>query len=235
MNAKPGTIPSGLDHLAMIRNGAIYAANETAKHLDDLKINNDLIGTAMNVIYQAATCHRKCHGGAHTFERLLGRAYNLGCGAYNLTIFGLYDEALTLIRSLGEIANLVMLSAVDGPKIKEWLHASREERLKNFSPVKIRRMIKAKGMEPCANDKWYKEMSEGYTHITPDTKPNFHGGSAFVGGRYEKEGLTKCFAAMLYVLLMLAMFVARFFKFDDLFDEISRKMRNESDAQTAIN
>jgi len=35
---------------------------------------------------------------------LLGRAYNLGCGAYNLTIFGLYDEALSLIRSLGEIA-----------------------------------------------------------------------------------------------------------------------------------
>jgi len=145
----------------------------------------------MNVLYQAATCHRKCHGGQHTFERLLGRAYNLSCGAYHLTIFGLYDEALSLIRSLGEIANLVMLSALDGPKIKEWLHASREERLRNFSPVKIRRMVRNKGMEPCANDKWYREMSEGYTHITPDTQPNFHGGAAFVGGRYEKEGMQK--------------------------------------------
>jgi hypothetical protein len=68
-------------------------------------------------------------------------------------------------------------------------------------------------------------MSEGYVHISPDTQPNFHGGSAFVGGRYEEEGVKKCFEAMLYVLLTLAMFVARFFKFDDLFDEISRKMR----------
>ena len=225
MNAKAGTVPSGLDHLAMIRSGAGYVASKTAENLADFKINNDLIGTAMNTIYQAATCHRKCHGGPHVFEALLGRAYNLSCGAYNLTMFGLYDEALSLIRSLGEIANLVMLSALDGPKIKEWLHASRDERLKKFSPVKIRQMIKAKGMEPCAYDKWYREMSEGYTHITPDTQPNFHGGYGFVGGRYEKEGAQKCFGAMLYVLVTLALFVARFFKFDDLFDEIDRKMR----------
>ena len=224
---KPETIPTGLDHLALVRAGAAYAARQTAEHLDDLKINNDLIGTAMNVLYQAATCHRKCHGGAHAFERLLGRAYNLSCGAYHLTIFGLYDEALSLIRSLGEIANLVMLSASDGPKIKEWLHATREERLKNFNPAKIRRMLKAKGMEPCASDKWYREMSEGYTHITPDTQPNFHGGVAFVGRRCEKEGMKRCFGAMLYVLVTLAMFVARFFKFDDLFDEVSRKLRKE--------
>ena len=232
MNAKPEAIPSGLDHLAMIRHGAAYAANQTAEHLADFKINNDLIGTAMNVIYQAATCHRKCQGGAHTFERLLGRAYNLGCGSYNLTVFGLYDEALSLIRSLGEIANLVMLSAVDGPKIKEWPHASREERLNKFSPVKIRRMLEAMEMEPCANDKWYREMSEGYSHITPDTQPNFHGGYAFVGGRYEPEGMRKCFGSMLYVLVTLAMFVARFFKFNDLFDEISKKLRQVPDHQT---
>jgi len=32
---------------------------------------------------------------------------------------------------------------------------------------------------------------------------------------------------MLYVLVTLAMFVARFFKFDDLFDEISGKLRKD--------
>jgi len=232
MNAKPDTIPSSLDHLAMIRHGAMYAASQTVEHLEDLKINNELIGTAMNVIHQAATCHRKCHGGPHTFESLLGRAYNLGCGAYNLTLSGLYDEALSLTRSLGEIANLVMLSAMDGPKIKEWVHASREERLNKFSPVKIRRMLEAKGMQPCADDNWYREISEGYTHITPTTKPNFHGGIAFVGGRFEPEGIRKCFGSMLYVIVTLAMFVARFFKFDDLFDEISKKLRKAPDDQT---
>jgi hypothetical protein len=227
MKTRPETIPTGLEHLALLRAGAAYAARQTAEHLEDLKINNDLIGTAMNVLYQAATCHRKCHGGAHIFERLLGRAYNLSCGAYHLTIFGLYDEALNLIRSLGEIANLVMLSALDGPKMKEWLHATPKERRDNFSPVKIRLMLEAKGMEQCANHKWYQERSAGDTHITPNTQPNFHGGAAFVGGRYEKEGMRKCFESMLYVSVTLAMFVARFFEFDDLFKEISGKLRKE--------
>jgi hypothetical protein len=163
-------------------------------------------------------------GGKHTFERLLGRAYNLGCSAYNLTLFGLYDEALSLIRSLGEIANLVMLSALDGPKITEWLHATRKNVWKILAPsrsagcFKLREwshVLPASGIEKCRRA----------THITPDTRPNFHGGSPFVGGRYEKEGVTKCFGALLYVSVTLAMFVARFFKFDDLFEEISKKLR----------
>ena len=118
MNPKPETIPTGLEHLALIRRGATFVANETAQNLSDFKINNDIIGTALNVIYQAATCHRKCHGGEHIFESLCGRAYNLSCGAYNLTLFGLYDEALNLIRGLGELTNLVMLSAVDEQKLR---------------------------------------------------------------------------------------------------------------------
>jgi hypothetical protein len=121
MAPKPEIIPTGLEHLAMIRHGAMYVANQTVSNLDDYKINNDIIGSALNAIYQAATCHRNCHGGAHILESLCGRAYNLSCSAYNLTIFGMYDEALNLIRGLGELTNLVMLSAIDGPKISEWL------------------------------------------------------------------------------------------------------------------
>jgi len=151
---------------------------------------------------------------------------------YDLTIFGLYDEALNLIRGLGELTNLVMLSALDGPKIQTWIHASREERIKHFGPANVRRMVKAKGMDPCATDKWYSEMSESYTHITPDTQPNFHGGSAFVGGKFEKEGIKKCFGALLYVLVTLALFVCRFFQFDDLFAEIKGKLHKLPDDLT---
>jgi hypothetical protein len=225
MDATSPPIPNGLDHMIMVRNGSAYVENKTMEHLDEFKARNEIIGTSMNTIYQAATCHRGCHGGGHIFESLLGRAYNLGCSAYNLTLFGLYDEALSLIRSLGEIANLVMLSAVDGPKIGEWLHANRRDRMSNFGPAKVRRMLEAKGMEPCANEEWYRDMSEGYTHVTPQTQPNFHGGVAFVGGKYEKDGARKCFDGMLCVLGVLAMYVARFFKFDDLFAEISNGVK----------
>lgn len=142
-------IPTGLEHLAMIRRGAMYVANQTAENLDDYIINNDIIGTSLNAIYQAATCHRKCHGGGHILESLCGRAYNLSCSAYDLTIFGLYDEALNLIRGLGELTNLVMLSAIDGAKIREWVSADRKTRMTKFRPFKVRRMLEDKGMEPC--------------------------------------------------------------------------------------
>lgn len=39
--------------------------------------------------------------------------------------------------------------------------------------------------------------------------------------------MRKCFGSMLYVLVTLAMFVARFFKFDDLFGEISTKLQKD--------
>jgi hypothetical protein len=232
VSTKPQEIPTGLDHLAMVRRGAMFVANETAEHLDAFKVNNDVIGTALNVIYQAATCHRQCHGGAHVLESLCGRAYNLGCAAYDLTIFGLYDEALNLIRGLGELTNLVMLSAIDPPRIQEWLRANRGERLQKYAPGKVRDMLKAKGIEPCATDKWYREMSESYTHVTPATQPNFHGGVAFVGGKYEPDGVKKCFGALLYVLSMLAMFIAKFFKYEDLFAELSGRLRGVPEDQT---
>ena len=74
MNTKPEVIPTGLDHLAVVRAGGMYAATQTAEHLGDFKINNDLIGTAMNVLYQAGTCHRKCYGGSHTFRAPIGES-----------------------------------------------------------------------------------------------------------------------------------------------------------------
>jgi len=50
MSDKPEVIPTGLEHLALIRRGAIYVANETAKNIDDFKINNDIVGTALSAL-----------------------------------------------------------------------------------------------------------------------------------------------------------------------------------------
>lgn len=81
-------------------------------------------------------------------------------------------------------------------------------------------------------DAWYRKMSEDYTHVTPGTKPNNHGGVPFVGGKFDKDGMKKCFSAMLYVLVTLALFICRFFKFDDLFRELSKKLKEAPEDQT---
>ncbi len=199
MTGKWQRLPTGTHHLDMVMKGANVVAAESIEHFKEFEASRRIVGTCLNVLYQAATCHRKCHGGGHLLESLCGRAYNLGTAAYNLTVLGLYDEALNLIRGLGEMTNLIMLGALHPPKIQEWIKADRKTRLREFSPVKVRRMLDAKGYI-CADDKWYRELSEGYTHVTPTTKPNFHGGVPFVGGRYDESGASMCYGKMVYVL-----------------------------------
>ena len=87
-------------------------------------------------------------------------------------------------------------------------------------------MLEAKGFDNiCATEDWYQELSENYAHITPRTSPNMHGGSGWVGGKFEKEGLKKALGSLLYVLTYLAMFICRYFQYDDLFGSISANLR----------
>jgi hypothetical protein len=119
---------------------------ETAQHSDlSTHYKREMIGTCLNALYQGRTCYRKCQGGSHLFERMSGRAYNLACGAYYLSVIGLYDESLNLIRDLGELTNLFVLSAFDHRKFQEWIDADRKTRLNKFSPKKVPDMQKSIG------------------------------------------------------------------------------------------
>ena len=112
-------LPLGSDHLKFLfdneaRTRRVSATN-LKRHFRDLL----LIGTCLCALYQAATCHRKCHGGSHVLEALAGRTYNLSAAAYNLIMLGYYDEALNLTRGIGEIYNLIALSTVDKKALSE--------------------------------------------------------------------------------------------------------------------
>jgi hypothetical protein len=115
-------VVSGKEHLLRLVWSASAAQVASAETLSESEEDCAMIGTAMSALFQAATCHRVCKQGPHIFEAMCGRAYNLGCSAYLLAISGLYDEAGNLIRSIGEIANLVSLSAWD----REWSGQSQD-------------------------------------------------------------------------------------------------------------
>src|SRR5438309_5943640 len=124
-------IPRGLDHLRMLtavsQDTRTASEGELRKHDEVLRV----LGTSLSALYQASTCHRKCHGGPHIFEALTGRAYNLGCAAYILICRGFYDESMNLSRSIAEISNLILLSIVDKDAIRRWLAADRATRLRD--------------------------------------------------------------------------------------------------------
>lgn len=217
------TVPTGLHHIHGLEwlHGDTVSKSKAAwpTHAQELK----LIGTCLGALYQAATCHRKCHGGPHVLEALCGRTYNLAAAALQLSFAGYYDEALNLMRSMGEISNLVSLSVLDKDAIKKWLTLDTKSRISNFSPAAIRKMLKAQPDGTSlmyADGDWYSRFCEGYTHVTPQTKPNAHTTGGTVGGLYQVAGIDTCIGELTNVLVFIAMIICRYFAFDDILEEI---------------
>jgi hypothetical protein len=219
----------GPDHLKLMSIAVSLINKDTDKLLLKYEANLEIIGTSMCVFYQAGTCYRKCWGGGHVLESLIGWAYNLSCSAYMLTMRGFYDEALNLVRSMGEIGNLLTLCTVDETATTRWLESDKKTRLKDFSPSAIRRALKEYNVYLIASDSWYEEFCEKFTHVTPGTIPNHHNSiqMGYVGGVLQEDGLAKALHEIASVTVHIAVIVAKSFEFYDLLDELRLLTDNE--------
>jgi hypothetical protein len=199
------------------RANRIASNQPLGKHLAELR----LLGTALNAIYQAATCHRKSWATGHVLEMMGARIYNLAYAAYSLISIGFYDEAMNLTRSIGEIANLVSLSGHNKDQFYAWLKASKEERIRNFSPSRIRRMLGPDGLVLMDAD-WYSELCESYTHITPWASPNNHNdmNRVICRGMVQEAGIEKSLGQLTIAVGTVALMYCLYFEYDDLFNEL---------------
>jgi len=213
----------GKEHLGRILLGVSVVQRESMTALRGFELHADLIGTALTALFEASTCHRGCNGGPHIFEAVCARAYNLGASAYLLAVSGFYDESANLIRSIGEIANLVSLSTSDPTLFRDWLASDPGTRKKKFSPYKIRVALENSGGIQVADEDWYTRFCEGYTHISPTSNPGMHNeaGRGISGGVYQPKGLQLALDELANVLVPLALFVSKFFKFEDLLSELT--------------
>jgi hypothetical protein len=221
----PLEVPMGLAHIDMIarfnqRNRAL-AQSLLQEHRDYL----DLLGRALHMLYLAATCNRKCWGGGHVMEFMAGRVYNLACAAYSLICIAYYDEALNLTRSIGEAANLVALFHMDEHAFAKWAKAPKWERIRDFGPAKVRTRLKSEGGVLLMDDRQYAELCETYTHPTPGTAPNQHNDMqrAICGGIVQEEGLRESLNALVEMVAAIALFYAKLFQFDDLFEDLVQR------------
>src|SRR5436190_18244380 len=98
-------VPRGLAHFALIRAEGQHALEASESMLQKMKPQLELLGWALAALYEVGTCNQKCWGGPHLLESLCVRVYNLGVSAYLLMVRGFYDEALNLVRSIGEVGN----------------------------------------------------------------------------------------------------------------------------------
>lgn len=212
-------IPTGLEYIKMIASFGEEISRDSVPYLANHKDDLDVLGTALSIFYITATCHRKCQGGSHVLESLVARAYNLALSAYTLTCRGLYDEALNLVRSIGEIANLLGLFLTNSDATNQWLNSEKNTRIRKFGPAKVRQLLESENSILTFADKdWYSKFCEDYSHVHPGTKPNAYNvhkqGNA--GGCFQEEGIKKSIDELVNVCAHIAIIVSKYAELDDL-------------------
>ena len=168
------------------------------------------IGTVLSLLDRMASCWWACRGGDHVVEYLCGRTASTGRAALRLMRFGFYDESLLLSRSIGEIANLLCLFNEEPSSFEKWKQSSRGERMKEFSPVKVRLGLEAVPGTPPISQERYTLLSERAAHVHPETKPQSHNilGIPVPGAIFQDEGLLVCLNELAVTLSLSTLFGA---------------------------
>ena len=156
-------------------------------------------------LYLFSCCHWRCHGKEHVFEHLAGRTVTNASVAARAIFHGYYDEALALVRNIGEIANLVNLFWSDLDKTHEWLDADEKTRRKTFSPVRIRRMLEENGRLVPFDASHYGFLCETAVHPVPHQAPNAYSdhGRPVLGVVFQERGFNLSFWNLLWATSMV--------------------------------
>jgi hypothetical protein len=162
------------------------------------------IGTVLSYIYRFSTCFWGCRRQGHALESQSGRVFTLSRSAICLIQFGYYDEAFALIRSIGELANLLYLFMLKPEARTEWYSISEEARRRHFSPASVRKAIEKidPGVPIDANH--YKWLCEVGVHVNPDTAPQVHNEEKqpHLGAYFQREGYSKAVATLGWALFI---------------------------------
>lgn len=212
-----------LHHLEELHKKARHKSNETLKpYVDNLKT----IGISLEALAAVATCDGGCQGGAHLYQYLAGRCYNIGCATFSLIRLGYYDESLGLIRSLGEIANLLALFLCSNEDETKWRDSDTKGRVKNYGPAAVRKKIfDLKGIL-LMDAETYSSLCEIATHVTPQTHPSDYSSDkrARVGPHQQSDGAETTTAHLAHILSPLALGFSKFAQNDELFEQLANEL-----------
>ncbi|MGJ7488060.1 hypothetical protein ACSFA2_22545 [Variovorax sp. LT2P21] len=224
-------IPTDEEHLSSLAHPQSHLLKRAYAQVDPADTPTKALSVALSCLYQAATCHRQCHGGPHVLEALFGRAYNLGVSSWTLICVCQYDEALNLIRGLSEINNLVLLLTIDQSLISKWLNATKKERLNGFGPAAVRKALLAKGMSAdFVGVDWYAEFCEKYVHPTPTTRPNQHtdGLPGQIGPVPQADGEQLALSELFEAAVRAALAASKWFDMPDIAEKLQRMIEDEA-------
>ena len=214
---KNATFPEGQHFLNVVQEFADKVSKETTDFTADagkkLPVTMTRLGNLLSKLYQISCCAWGCSQGDHVLEWLTGRVVNQAMSAYRLTWAANYDEALTIIRGIGEAANLAVLFRLDSAELASWKTASRSERLNQFAPAVVRQKLEKKLTSryiPIDKER-YQKLCEIGTHPVPGMMPGHFNeiGISIVGGTLQGVGVCVCINELAYAVSLFALPVAR--------------------------
>lgn len=194
---KSKKLPTGREFLRLVGKFEDDCESFTKKRLRSLGVKAPKCWVALSEVLLhldlVGSCFWNCPGGKrreHVIQYMAARVSSFGRAAIRLAQLGFYDEALILIRSIGEIANLFFLFELEPSKKEDWLNCDRKSRLKTFGPGKVRAAIAERGKIPPMCNEQYSLLCEISTHPAPSLTPQSFNrfGRATVGGMFQDAG-----------------------------------------------
>jgi hypothetical protein len=165
------------------------------------------LGDVLSIMYRLGSCAYGCRGGDHQIEWLVGKQINQAVSAHRLIRAGQYDEALMLIRGIGEIANLLWLFRNDKAELTAWKAADEKTRIRQFGPAKVRqRLERHSSVGPLIDSKRYQALCEIGTHPTPGLAPGHYSGKGppIIGAIPQTAGILVCINELAYAIAVSA-------------------------------
>jgi len=151
----------------------------------------ELFGKLLSIADRLGGCWWGCDPTKHPVTYLIMRTVGVSRGAIRLMQFGMYDEALTLVRTAGEAANLLMLVERDPASYQEWETGVRLRKKSKLTPLVVRQRLNKLNISSPIHPNRYARLSELVhaaapvmpQHYSNDTQPR-------VGGMYQEVGAT---------------------------------------------
>ena len=150
----------------------------------------EALGTVLSYLDRIASCWWGCDGGDHQQERLVGRAASNARATLLLLRAGYYDEALGVVRQIGELANLLWLFMNSDESFLEWRSANEKVRRRSFSAVRVRERLEGIGVLMPMDETLYGRLSGMSIHANPETTPQSHSVLAIptMGAYFQEVG-----------------------------------------------